>query len=294
MSYVLIVEDQAPIARLLRTWVIGEGAEAVVASSAEQALLLAAQRVPAVAMCDIRLPGGRDGFWLVAQLRTLLPDTAVVMTTGLPPDPTTTDRYAGVTDYVVKPFTRERIAEALHRALAEHDVRTAAAPDGRARGTDATTTLLAVLHATDPATERHGRRVAGLSVRLGRALGLADLDLRDLEHAALLRDVRRTDIFAIARDVPYLSAASAIAVAAGEHADGTGFPLGLKGQAIPLGARIVAVATAYCDLPGEPARRGLTPAQVVEVLCGEHRDRFDPDVLRALQAIGPALESSAA
>jgi DNA-binding NtrC family response regulator len=126
VSVVLIVEDQAVVARLLVTWVEAEGASPMLATSAEQALLLASERTPAVALCDVNLPGGRDGFWLAEQLRSLHPETAVVMATGLHQfDHAVAGLRAGVVDYVTKPVTRERLMQAVRRAFSEHEARMA-------------------------------------------------------------------------------------------------------------------------------------------------------------------------
>lgn len=293
MSHVLIVEDQAPIIRLLHSWVEAEGESAVTATSAEQALLLASQQSPAVALCDIHLPGGQDGFWLVDQLRVLHPETAVVMTTGIHDfNAAVAGVRASVTDYVVKPFTRARLSEALQCALAEHRARKASAatpghqtPKGACHdgATGATAALLAVLHAQRGTAAIRALRVAHLAVKLARALDAAELEISDIEHGALLCDVARLDVYAIARKVPHLNAASAIAVASQERFDGNGFPLGLEGEAIPRGARIVAVATAYEELVSSAGSTLFTPKRAVEVLCGERAQEFDPAVLGALR-----------
>lgn len=304
VSHVLIVEDQVPVGRLLRTWIEAEGASVVTATSAEQALLLASEHTPAVALCDIRLPGGRDGFWLVEQLRLLHPETAVVMTTGLPQFETEVNgTREGVADFVVKPFTRERIVTALRRGLAEHRSRKASmatdlerhAPEGQWDGAMGTTAaLLTVLRAQGRTVAHHAERVSHLAVTLARALNVDEPELSRIEHATLLRDVERLDIYGIMRSLPHLDAAGAIAVASQEHFDGTGFPLGLKGDAIPRGARIVAVADAYDDLVEGMGLSGLTAAHAVETLCGERASQFDPAVLGALRAVQPDLQTSAA
>ena len=79
---VLIVDDEEPLRKLLRHWIEAEGATVVEAGTAEEGLALAqAGGAPAVALCDIRLPGN-DGLWLADQLRAGFPETVVLMTTG--------------------------------------------------------------------------------------------------------------------------------------------------------------------------------------------------------------------
>lgn len=295
MNHVLVVEDQVPIARLLRIWIEAEGATVAIATGAEQALLLAAEHAPSVAVCDIRLPGGRDGFWFVEQLRIFRPDTAVVMATGLPQFAGTADgEREGVADFVVKPFTRERIVEALRHGLADHRSRKERSSANQGTPIDAATALLTILRAQGGAAARHAERVSEVAVTLARALGLPEPEVIAIGCAALLADVQRLDIHAVAGKMPHLGTASTIALASGEYCDGTGFPLGLKGDAIPRGARIVAVANAYDELMMGAGPRGMPSSIAVGTLVGARSGKFDPDVLRVLEAVAPRLRSTAA
>ena len=81
-----------------------------------------------------------------------------------------------------------------------------------------------------------------LAAAIGGALGVSEPELADIRLAALLRYVTRHDVHANARMAPAFVAAHGIAMASQERYDGTGFPLGLKGDDIPLGARIVGIA----------------------------------------------------
>lgn len=289
-QHVLIIEDEAPVARLYRSWVELEGATVATATSAEQGLLLAAIEPPAVALCDIRLPGGRDGYWFVSQVRRLHPETAIVMTTGLNDfEAAVAGLRAGVTDYIVKPFGFDRLKGALRRALADYAARRAAlerggsAQDDRAQLSIGTTSaLLAILQSQDGLDVRHAQRVAYLATRLAREMGLDEEEVSHIEHAALLSEVPRVDIYAMAPRVRYLSPVAAIAVAVQERFDGTGFPAGRSGEAIPLGARIIAVAAAYEELITRSSRQ-LRPVEALEALCAERAHEFDPVVLDALR-----------
>jgi CheY-like chemotaxis protein len=78
---VLIVDDEEPLRKLLQHWVEAAGATVIEAGSAEEGLALAQSGgAPAVALCDIRLPG-KDGLWLAEQLHLAFPETVVLMTT---------------------------------------------------------------------------------------------------------------------------------------------------------------------------------------------------------------------
>ena len=108
----------------------------------------------------------------------------------------------------------------------------------------------------------------------------------DIEHAAILRNITRLDVHAIGRQVPFLAAASTITAAVQEHFDGSGFPLGLAGDRIPLGSRILAVAEAWDVLvAGRSHREADVPPRRSRVLCTERARQFDPAVLRALKVV---------
>ena len=81
---------------------------------------------------------------------------------------------------------------------------------------------------------------------------------------------------------PLLEVAATIALAHHERWDGTGYPAGLRGNAIPLPARIVAVADAYDALRSDrPYRPALPAAQAQEVFAQEAGTHFDPDIYAA-------------
>jgi response regulator RpfG family c-di-GMP phosphodiesterase len=116
----------------------------------------------------------------------------------------------------------------------------------------------------------------------------------DIEHAALLRDVRSLDVHAIVRNIPVLMAAGGIAVAVEERFDGSGFPLGLRGAAIPLGARIIGLVRAYDELTAEDGTEGLRPHEAVDRLVRDRAAQFDPQVLQVFQTVVGELQTSAA
>ena len=332
MTTVLIVDDEAPMRTLLRSWVEREGGAGVIeAGSAEEAIDLVAKESPAVALCDIRLPG-ENGLWLAAQIRIHHPHTAVVMTTGVLEFGAAVDSLqAGVVDYLVKPFTRERLSEALSRAWyayksrqaldqlqRELDLRhtqiTQALSDLELNINAGLEAMLAILRARDPESYEHARRVASIAVNLGTALKIPEPHLSDIERAALLHNLGRLAIpdalltrdqaalsddeharvrtyplhgQALLKNVPFLAGASEIAVAAHERYDGSGFPRGLSGEAIPLGARVLAVANVFDELVSGIHGSPVSTERAVEILSVERFDQFDPVVVGALIMLQP-------
>jgi len=324
---VLIVDDEAPVRRLMRRFVEAGGSEAIEAKDAEQALaLMAGTGGAAVALCDLRMPG-RDGLWLAGQLRGLHPHTAVVMITAVHEfDAAVMSLQSGAVDYVAKPFTQERLHEALERGLRANASRcelaalqqeledsletvARALSDTELNGSTSIDAILAMMEARDPGAASHAHRVARRSVNLALALHVEEPLVSDIERAALLHDVGRLAMpdrvlsasaeslspgerrllrghplhgRTMVMAVPFLSAASEIAVAVHERLDGSGFPLGLRGPEIPFESRIVAVAHAYDELTSDAARPALPAAAALEILGATHAAEFDQIVVTAL------------
>src|SRR5207244_10953050 len=81
MSSVLIVDDEAPIREFLTRWLRKSNYETTEAADAEAALALVSEQQPDVVLCDVHMPG-RDGLWLMEQLRGRFPRIAIVLATA--------------------------------------------------------------------------------------------------------------------------------------------------------------------------------------------------------------------
>ena len=110
---VLVVDDETGVRDLMARWLASGGYAVSTASSAVEALDRVHVTAPAVALCDIRMPG-RDGLWLAEQIRNDAPQTAVIMATGVQDvGSAVTSLRQGVVDYLTKPFGRERLQKSL-------------------------------------------------------------------------------------------------------------------------------------------------------------------------------------
>jgi putative nucleotidyltransferase with HDIG domain len=184
-------------------------------------------------------------------------------------------------------------------------------------------TISALLDARDGATSAHSREVMVLAVKVAEELGLPGPDVEAVRIAALLHDVGKIAVsdtllqkpgplseaeWTAMREHPTLGQrllgklplpASAIEAIRYHHEryDGAGYPDGLAGEAIPLGARIVAVADAYHAMTSDrPYRRRSTVAQArkeIRRCAGAH---FCPRVVEAFLAVSqrPDFASSMA
>jgi putative nucleotidyltransferase with HDIG domain len=173
-------------------------------------------------------------------------------------------------------------------------------------------TLVALSEAQDPGRRGHSERVSGYAHAIARELGLAERERVDVRLAALLHDIGRAGVPPDAvdsRDTRRLKRgdpgtlhaevgarlAESVTGAEGvppairhhhEAFDGSGYPDGLAGEAIPLTARIVATADLLDHLARTGgAEGGAAPLGVAVELLDEHAGReLDPEVARACAA----------
>lgn len=174
--------------------------------------------------------------------------------------------------------------------------------------------LVTALGRHDRATFRHSERVQGYSALIGRELGLSAGDVARLGWAALLHDVGKLTVPVDVLNKPARpdpaewAAISGHAAAGGELAaplarwlgpwaaaidehherwDGAGYPRGLAGEQISLGARIVSVADAYDVITSARAYKAALPADAARAeLARCAGEQFDPAVVRAFLAVG--------
>lgn len=159
----------------------------------------------------------------------------------------------------------------------------------------------------DHSTEAHTERVTELALRLAVEMGIKGPELIHLRRGALLHDIGKIGIpdsillkpapltddeWAIMRQHPvhayemlqpiqYLQPALAIPYCHHEKWDGTGYPRGLRGEAIPLVARIFAVIDVWDALTSSrPYREAWTEAQTLTYLQAQSGHYFDPQVVR--------------
>jgi diguanylate cyclase (GGDEF)-like protein len=215
-------------------------------------------------------------------------------------------------------------ADTLEYALQLADERMYSHKRGRpsSAGDQARDVLLRIMHAKQPALEGHSSVVARLCVRVGRRFGMSAEELDELARAAELHDVGKVGIPDAILDKPgaldeaewafmhqhtilgerILGAAPALRPVAAlvrsshERWDGRGYPDGLAGEQIPLGARIIATCDAYDAMTTDRIyRRGRDHAGACRELELEAGRQFDPAVVVALiEDLGESLRDGGA
>jgi HD-GYP domain-containing protein (c-di-GMP phosphodiesterase class II) len=166
--------------------------------------------------------------------------------------------------------------------------------------------LLGALAAKDEYRSDRSAHVNELSVATGRALGLSEGQLEALSHGALFHDIGKIGIpdrilekpsvlthaereivnrhtvigQRILAPLDFLAPALPIVRHARERWDGNGYPDGLAGEQIPIGARIIFVCDAYHAMINDgPHRTAVPPAEAIRRLEGGRGSQFDPAVV---------------
>ena len=177
--------------------------------------------------------------------------------------------------------------------------------------------LAAAIDAKDTYTKGHSAAVSRYSEALARAISLPSNEIERIKLGAMLHDVGKIGIpeqilrkptalsddeWAIMRQHPAIGADKVLKPNKSlhdlipmvkyhhEHMDGSGYPYGLKGDEIPLSARIVAVADAFhARISDRPYRKGLSVTRACEILKTGAGVQWDKDLIRHFIIIAPSL-----
>lgn len=158
----------------------------------------------------------------------------------------------------------------------------------------------------DAETEGHCQRVTAYTILIARAMKVEASELGHIARGAFLHDIGKMGIpdnilrkpgplteeerivmrrhceigYTVLEKIPYLSRAAQIVLTHQEHYDGGGYPRGLRGEEIPLGARIFAVADAFdAMISDRPYRKAISTQAARREIQGHSGTQFDPQVV---------------
>src|SRR5207245_1946411 len=305
---ILVVDDDATNRELLQELLVNEGLEVVTAPDGRSSLDAFARLKPDLVLLDVNMPF-LDGFEVCRRLKHN-PDTRltpVVLVTGLS---ATEDRVrgikAGADGFVSKPFDHSELLAHVRSLLSLK-----AYTDELERAESVLFALARSIEGKDPYTEGHCERLSGYCARLGERIGLAEDQVIALRRAGIIHDIGKVAVpdaillkpgrltpeeFQIMQEHPVVgericaplkSFRSVLPIIRHHHEklNGSGYPDGLKGEEIPMTARVLQIVDVYDALTTQrPYKRALSIEEALRVMRSEIRKGWwDPKVFNAFE-----------
>jgi putative two-component system response regulator len=290
---VLVVDDAPTNVAVLRHLLARDGHTVLTAADGLEAFDIVLRERPEIVLTDVMMPG-QDGHELCRAIKThpVTRFTPVVLVTSLQGrEERIKGINAGADDFLIKPVDAHEVLARVRSLLRLK------------RYTDELDTAAAVImslgrtvEARDPCTEGHCQRLSRLGAALGRRIGLTDDDIAALTRGGVLHDLGKIGIpdavllkparlthdeFEIMKqhtvigdhlcsELRSLQNVRPIVRHHHERLDGTGYPDGLRGSAVPLLAQIIGVADVFDAITHvRPYKPALARARALEILFDE-------------------------
>ncbi len=307
---ILVVDDQEENLDLLEAFLSVHDYEVVRARDGQEAFRQVAQNSPDLILLDTHMPPP-DGFQVCRQLKQseetrLIP--IIIVTASGELESRIRGIEAGADDFLTKPVHRVEL-DARVRSL----LRLKQFTDELENSETVLISLALAVEAKDPTTHGHCERLADYAVRVGHRLGLPADQLTALRRAGYLHDLGKIVIpeaillkdgplmpeeWEIMRTHPVVGERICLPLRSmrlvlpiirhhHERWDGTGYPDGLTGEAIPLTARILQMVDVFDALVTDrPYRAGLPMAEAASILKEEaSKGWYDPRLLGEFVAL---------
>lgn len=315
---ILIVDDEAAVSAGLALLLRRQSYEVRTADDGDKALEECAAFQPDLILLDVMMPG-RDGFEICREIKSrpemrLVP---VVLITGLSEK---TDRIrgieAGADDFLSKPIDVSELNARVRSLL-----RLKSFTDELENAEAVLFTLALSIEARDPYTHGHCARLSELSSRMGERMALPAEEITALRRAGIVHDVGKVVVpdAILLKPGPLTAEERAMMKqhpSAGEKIcaplkafrlvlpvirhhherwDGSGYPDGLKGEAIPLTARILQVVDVYDALTtNRPYKNAVSPEEAWKILQAEvDRGWWDGNLVDEFRAMMQSKEQAA-
>jgi len=313
---IMVVEDERIVARDLVRQLTDLGYDVVAtAYSGEEAVDKLQEVHPDLVLMDIVLVGKMDGIQAAEKIAALS-STPVVYLTAYADDKTFgRATLTGPSGYILKPVEKKQlhvtIELALHRQglelnLLKNHARIYKSMKGMIEA------IAETIELRGPYTEGHHKRVSRLAVAIAREMGLTDFQVEGIELASAIYDIGMVNIptyilqeagrlegvkltiyqtypeaaYDTLKKIECIWPLAYIILQHRECYDGLGFPRGIKGEAILIEARILAVAHALGDLTTNRSYRNAFPLnEALEEVSSHSGSKYDPEVVAACMKI---------
>lgn len=304
---ILVVEDDPLMLSALEILLEDEGYDVTTASSGMEAIEKAKGENFDLVVSDVRM-AEMDGIETLSNVKQQQPDARSIVITGYAsPDIPVQAIKLGVDDYIMKPFDDRQFVASVKRCLESFRLQKAYTTGLASQWKDFSSIIRLLAEGVeerDPHFAGHSRRVAEISLKMGRKAGLSRDRLEILELAAFLHDIG-----SIGRKKEFLDKAAEFVQAEKQELessrneaskdlfssssslkevfrvilhhhewfDGSGFPDGLKGEEIPVESRILCVVEAFDAMTSpRPHRPPMSHSEARQVLEKESGTHFAP------------------
>jgi response regulator RpfG family c-di-GMP phosphodiesterase len=330
LRQILIVDDDVQVLEVLHQIFLSASYQCLLATNGKEGLQTFRSGRPPLTVTDLKMPVMDGVAMLEAIRAEDGDAAVIVLTGAPDVKTAIDSLKLGAYDFIMKPVNVDELLFAAERALERRQLlieRREYQALLERRVEEATQELQAAYRATlealgsaldsrDVGTESHSRRVHGYALATAREYGVAAPDLADLERGVLLHDIGKIGIpdaillkpgpltpaewqtmrrhpeigKRLIENIPFLQGALPIVYSHHEKWDGSGYPRGLRGKEIPLGARIFCVVDAFDAMTFDrPYSRAIPfDAAYTEIkrCAGTH---FDPTVVEAFLRVPEGL-----
>jgi putative two-component system response regulator len=317
---ILVVEDNSILRDGLNDILAMDGYTVIAAAHGLEALEQMSTIVPDLILSDIAMPE-MDGFQFFEQVRShpeWVSIPFIFLTARGEKDDILAGKHLGVEDYLIKPLTREELLTAVRGRLERsHQLRVAQLHQAY----EASLIVLAnAIDVRDQYTRGHVDRVACYAQAIAVQIGMPEKLLEHLRLGAILHDIGKIIIpesillkpgslseeewqevhkhpltgAEMVKNIPYLAPAMPVIRWHHERWDSQGYPDGLSGEGIPLGARCVAVADSFDAITTHRSYRAARSlVEGCEEILRGAGSRYDPAVTAAFKSAWEAGQIAA-
>ena len=315
----ILIVDDTPVGRdTLEALLYKQGYNLAFAASGPETLTKAEELMPDLILLDVMMPG-MNGFEVCRRLRAnpILAEVPVIMVTALDDQSSRIKGIeAGADDFITKPFNRVELRARVktilrlnrYRSLQEERARLISALENLQAAYDETIRGWGyALDLRDDETQGHSKRVAELTELMAYETGIPQEEVLHIKRGAILHDIGKIGIpdsillkngplsdaewkvmkqhprlgFEMLSRIEYLKPALDIPYCHHEKWDGSGYPRGLKGEEIPLAARIFAIVDVWDALNSDRPYRSKWPSEKIKNYILEQSGiHFDPAIVQ--------------
>ncbi len=300
---ILVADDEEVLVELVSNILLKEGYEVVRAYDGEEAWEKIQQERPHLVVLDLCMPK-LDGFGVLEKVRnsqefSTLP--VLVLTASAQDEEKALN--AGANDFLTKPFKKNSFLARFSALMRLYHLM-----EDMERAESILVTMSRIAEAKDTYTESHLERVSALAIKVGEIMGFSIEQLNNLRRGAMLHDIGKLAIpdaillkpgkltdeeyevikshpvrgYEICEPLKSLKPCLDVILYHHERWDGRGYPKGLKGEEIPVSARIVAVVDSFDAMRTQRPYRKALPFEVAKSEVEKNLGtQFAPDAAEA-------------